>query len=318
MARHCARHSVALMTALANMNLSYADARSAFRSAAAASGARLEQHLHPMKGPDGEDLAIDVAEFGPGDATDVVVVVSATHGVEGYSGSALQLHWLETHSLDRPDSVGLIMIHALNPYGFAWVRRVNEDNVDLNRNFTDWNQAPPANPEYDRIADLIVPTDWSDAEQARTFAALLELANEVGLDRMQTIVSSGQYTNPFGVFYGGTEPVWSHRWLRSWAAQRLTHARHLTIIDLHTGLGEWGHGELLGSETSESPAHKRAVALWGDVRSMFDGNSVSAVLTGDWLAVAHELAPAAEVTSVALEFGTVDPITVLQALRADA
>ena len=163
-----------------------------------------------------------------------------------------------------------------------------------------------------------MPTDWSEAEQARTFVALLDFVNDVGLDRMQTIVSSGQYTNPTGVFYGGTEPVWSHRWLRSWAVQRLTNVRRLTIIDLHTGLGEWGHGELLGSEKSDSAAHLRAAALWGDVRSMFDANSVSAVLTGDWLAVAHELAPTAEVTAAALEFGTVDPIAVLQALRADA
>ena len=29
------------------------------------------------------------------------------------------------------------MIHALNPFGFAHLRRANEDNVDLNRNFVD-------------------------------------------------------------------------------------------------------------------------------------------------------------------------------------
>ena len=28
-----------------------------------------------------------------------------------------------------------VLLHALNPFGFAWRRRVNEDNVDLNRNF---------------------------------------------------------------------------------------------------------------------------------------------------------------------------------------
>ena len=210
------------------------------------------------------------------------------------------------------------MVHALNPFGFAWVRRVNEDNVDLNRNFIDWSQPLPPTPEYDAIADLIVPREWTQAEQDRTFAALLEYVNDVGLDRMQAIVSAGQFTNPTGVFYGGTGPVWSHQWLRSWATARLADVTRLTIIDLHTGLGESGHGELIGSEPSDSADHQRAAQLWGDVRSMFDGDSVSAVITGDWLAVAQQLAPRAAVAAAALEYGTVDPITVLQALRADA
>jgi hypothetical protein len=163
-----------------------------------------------------------------------------------------------------------------------------------------------------------VPTEWSEAEQSRTFNALLEYVNDVGLERMQAIVSSGQFSDPTGVFFGGSGPVWSHRWLRTWASARLSTVDRLTIIDLHTGLGESGHGELIGSEASHTEAHQRARQIWGDVRSMFDGDSVSAVITGDWLAVAHELAPRAEIAAAALEYGTVDPITVLQALRADA
>jgi hypothetical protein len=59
-----------------------------------------------------------------------------------------------------------------------------------------------------------------------------------------------------------------------------------------------------------------------EVRSMVDGESVSANLSGDWLAAADRLLDGIEgrieVTSVALEYGTVDTISVLQALRADA
>ena len=31
--------------------------------------------------------------------------------------------------------VGVLFLHALNPYGYAWRRRNNEENIDLNRNF---------------------------------------------------------------------------------------------------------------------------------------------------------------------------------------
>ncbi len=297
---------------------SYAAARTAFLAAARGAGATLTESAHPLLGPEGEALAVDVAELGPADAADVVLVLSATHGVEGYCGSALQTHWLAHHAGQRSDAVRLVNVHALNPYGMAWVRRVNEDNVDLNRNFVDWSEPPPANPDYDGIAELVVPDGWSAEEQQRTTTELLNLATEWGFPRLQAVISGGQYSNPTGVFYGGTAPVWSHRWLRDWCAGGLASARRVAIIDLHTGLGPWGVGELIASAPKTDPHYVRAAELWGDITSMVDGDSVSAPLAGDWLAVASELAPHAEVTPITIEYGTVDPVTVLQALRADA
>ncbi|MEZ5298259.1 MAG: DUF2817 domain-containing protein [Ilumatobacteraceae bacterium] len=52
--------------------------------------------------------------------------------------------------------------------------------------------------------------------------------------------------------------------------------------------------------------------------SLHDGSSVSAELAGDWLAVAESFAPDTEMTVIGIEYGTVDPVTVLQSLRADA
>ena len=296
----------------------YAEARAAFSSAARAAGARITSHPHPDRGPDGEELATDIASLGPDDAADVVLVVSATHGVEGYCGSALQTQWLRTGTDERPTDTRVVLLHAFNPHGFAWVRRVNEDNVDLNRNFIDWSEAPPANPEYAEIADLVVPEAWTEAEQQRTTLALLAIADERGWDHLQGVVSGGQYTHPTGVFHGGSGPVWSHRLLREVAAAELATAERLRIIDLHTGLGEWGHGELIVHEPVGSGPYERAHAMWGDVRSMTSGESVSAVLQGDWLAAIPDLLPDVEVTAAALEFGTVDIVTVMQALRADA
>jgi predicted deacylase len=247
-----------------------------------------------------------------------VLIVSGTHGVEGFAGSALQRRWLDQRASTMPDDVRVVLVHALNPYGFAWTRRVDERNVDLNRNSLDWSRPPPDNPGYDEIADLLVPPRWDPATRQRTTAALLEHATRVGLDRMQAVVSGGQYAHPTGVFYGGAEPSWSTDWLRAWAPTALADVDELVVIDLHTGLGPFGHGELIGHAATSSSAHRDAVALWGDVRSMVDGQSVSARLSGDWLGTIDELAPTSRTAAVALEFGTVDTVTVLQALRADA
>lgn len=303
---------------LAPLSQSYADARAAFLEAGAGSGARLESFPHPRTGLDGEALFVDVAEVGPADADTAIVVVSGTHGVEGYLGSALQRHHLEIAATERLGGPAIVFVHALNPYGFSWVRRVNEDNVDLNRNFIDWTQPTPRNDDYGELAQALVPPSWSEADQQRTLGLLMAKLEEIGMERAQQVISGGQFEHPTGIFYGGTGPTWSHRWLREFLGRRLTGVSRVAIVDLHTGLGPWGHGELISSEAPGSATLDRQRRWWGAVTSLHDGSSVSAELAGDWLGIADEFSPTTEVTGVAIEYGTVDTLTVLQSLRADA
>ena len=271
-----------------------------------------------MRGLHGEELFVDVAEVGARDADDVVLIFSGTHGVEGYLGSALQRHHLETLDRDRSSGPTLVFVHALNPYGFSWVRRVNEDNVDLNRNFVDWQQPAPTNDDYADLADLLVPSSWTPQEQERTLLGLMGKLEELGMERLQQIIQGGQFEHPTGVFYGGAGPTWSHRWLRDFTSCRLAGVRRAAIIDLHTGLGPWGHGSLLSSNRSGDAVFERQVAWWNDVTALDDNDSVSANVAGDWLLAAPAFSPDTEITGIVIEYGTVDGITVLQSLRADA
>lgn len=306
------------MTTEQRLSPTYADARRDVLAAAAGAGATVTSFPHPATGREGEELAIDVITIGPDDADSVVVIVSGTHGVEGYSGSALQRWWLEERASKLAPGVRVVMIHAFNPVGFSWVRRVNEDNVDLNRNFVDWSQPAPGNDAYGEIADLLVPEEWNDTTQAETMNALLAVAGEVGMVRFQEIISGGQYDHPNGVFHGGSGPVWSHRWAAEHLPEIVGDASRCCIIDLHTGLGPWGYGELISMDPVGSPEHERGTDWWGDIRTMGDEESVSADLVGDWLNAVPAWLPATEITKIAIEYGTVDVITVLQSLRADA
>ena len=298
--------------------LTYAQARDEVVAASERAGAELTAFPHPQRGREGEELAIDVVTVGAEDAESVVAIVSGTHGVEGYAGSALQRWWLDERAGTLPAGVRVVIVHALNPVGFSWVRRVNEDNVDLNRNFVDWSKPLPDDAGYDQIADLLVPTDWSEESQASSTNGLLEVAGTVGMDRFQHMVSSGQYTHPTGLFHGGSGPVWSHRWAAQHLAELTGPAKRLCVIDLHTGLGPWGYGELISVDEVGSAPYERGTAWWGDVRSMSDDESVSADLSGDWLSAVPGWVPDAETTTIAIEYGTVDVISVLQSLRADA
>lgn len=301
------------------LSSSYATARVAFLDAAEQATARVESFVHPGRGLHGEELAVDVAEVGPASNDRVVIVVSGTHGVEGYLGSAVQRHHLAQlaaapHASDQPT---LILVHGLNPFGFSWLRRVNEDNVDLNRNFIDWEN-PPTNESYRDLATALVPAGWTAEDQEQSFAALMAELERVGMPAFQQTVSGGQYDYPDGIFYGGSEPVWSHRWARNFFGRRLDGVAHAAVIDLHTGLGPWGFGELISSAMPNSETYRRQGDWYGEVTAHKGEGSVSAPLLGDWLTAVPGMSPSTEVTAVAIEYGTVDVVTVLQSLRADA
>ncbi len=128
----------------------YFTARNRFRELVGTVGGRLETISIDAKGSKGEDLSIDIAWFGVATPRRVLLHSSGLHGVEGFAGSAIQLQLMNTLPTLSKDSA-LIIVHVLNPYGMAWLRRFNENNVDLNRNFLadeSYNDVPPT---YDSI-----------------------------------------------------------------------------------------------------------------------------------------------------------------------
>ncbi|NIP94329.1 MAG: DUF2817 domain-containing protein [Akkermansiaceae bacterium] len=88
-----------------------------------------------METEGGEDLTIDVGILG-WESDPALVLSSGVHGVEGFPGSALQLAFLDgLYRKPAGSGIRYILIHGINPHGFAHLRRFNEGNVDLNRNF---------------------------------------------------------------------------------------------------------------------------------------------------------------------------------------
>jgi hypothetical protein len=298
---------------------SYGEARDKFLQAARAAGAQLSAYEHPERGPDGGLLATDCAWIGPADAEAVLVLVSGTHGIEGYCGSGAQIDWLRRGEAARlrPGQAALL-VHGINPYGFAWSRRVTHENVDLNRNFVDFSRPLPENPEYATLAAAVKPMDWSEASQTASRKIILDYAKTHGFRAMAQVISGGQYTHPDGVFYGGLSPTWSRRTLEAIMRDLLARATDVGIIDYHTGLGPEGYAEQIIAAHPGSPEHARAQAWHGlAATSHSGGGSVSAAIAGDWLGAVPRLLSHARVTGIALEYGTVDSTKVLDAVRAD-
>jgi hypothetical protein len=281
---------------------SYQEARRKYLAAAPNS----RPYEFSVKGPAGDALFTDAAWIGPQDAKKVLVLVSGTHGVEGYCGSASQLLFLQAgFQKELPPSSAVLFVHALNCYGFAWDRRVTVEGVDLNRNFIDFSKPVPANPRYAELADLVVTREISDEAIRYAESAIQEYQKKNGEQAFLEGVVGGQYTHPGGLFYGGTQPTEARRTLERIVKDYNLESRdEVIIIDYHTGLGPYGYGELQCEEASGVEGYRRAVQIFGSsVTSPLVGTSSSVSIPGSADAYWERLLGNRHVY-IALEYGT--------------
>jgi hypothetical protein len=221
----------------------------------------------------------------------------------------------EWHKAVAQSGVAVVYVHALNPHGFSHVRRVTQENVDLNRNFHDFSKPLPDNTAYKEVQHLLLPDVWPPNE-ANLQATMQYIATH-GMPKLQAAVSQGQHHDPKGLFFGGQAPTWSNQTIRKVLKQHGGTAQKLAWIDLHTGLGPSGIGERIYAGANDAAAIQRARTWWGNITSIYDGTSSSAFLTGlMWMSVQDEC-PQTEYTGIALEYGTLPMNDMLMALRAD-
>jgi len=302
---------------------SYRQARARFLAAAQEAGLDAQSKLHPLKGRDGEDLAMDVVRDGHPDERNLLILSSACHGVEGYCGSGIQLAALRDATWRRHAAAGgvaVLYVHALNPYGFSHIRRTTHENVDLNRNFHDFSRPLPVNEAYREVHQLLLPEQWPPSEDnERLIARYVATRGEAAY---QAAITRGQHEFPEGLFFGGTQPSWSNLALREVLRAHGQRAARIGWIDVHTGLGPSGAGERIYAGRDDPAAVARTRAWWDGggatpVTSIYDGSSSSAFLTGLMWNATYEECPQAEYTGIAMEYGTLPVMQTLQALRGE-
>jgi len=300
---------------------SYQNARRLYQRSAADTDAYIESHVIPgQRGLEGEELATDVVRLGPQNARRLLVLTSGTHGVEGFCGSAAQvalLHDRPLHALLDKLNVAILVVHAINPYGFSHLSRTNEDNVDLNRNSIDFSKPLPVNPAYDDLHALLVPPEWPPSrENAAAIAKYIEKRGEHAYQQALTI---GQYRHADGMFFGGARTVWSTHLLQALLERFGAACDSIGWIDFHTGLGPYGHGEKICVGQLGAQELQRARAWWGaDVTSPVDRTSVAANVAGPVLDTLRRTCTHARTTAIAIEYGTVPLVDMLHRLRADS
>lgn len=295
----------------------YVSARAQFREKVKAAGGRLEPLELGAKGPNGESLTIDIAWFGPEKPRRVFVHSSGLHGVEAFAGSAIQLQWLKQGIPPIPEGTAIVLVHVVNPYGMAWLRRFNENNVDLSRNFLAPDEKFAGAPEtYRKLNGFLNPTTPPSRDLFYLRAAWPLVRYRMA--ELRQAIAGGQYANPKGLFFGGQRLEEGPTKLQGYMADHLAGVERIVAIDIHTGLGRFAEDCLLMDAAPERvDVNHRMRAVFGERVQLLDSYGVAYEVRGAIYNMYYRVSPTTQVYFAAQEFGTYNPARIVKALRAE-
>ena len=269
---------------------------------------------HPIDESDG--LYIDSFYLPSRDTqTNLVVLTTGVHGIEGYIGAAmLDVFFGEIYpTLDHSDT-GVLVVANVNPYGMKHLRRYNENNVDLNRNFIlDWDTFDRAsNQEYPKVDTFLGPTGkignalW---HEAGFYLSLAKTAVTEGADTISDALLTGQYEYPQGVYYGGDGDESSTVYLKDVFARCLDSAyENILHIDIHSGYGP-RYNMVIFNSVFETMTEAESVAAFGYGNIIAHDSESFYATTGDttdfFYRLAQQKGTDTALFSTCFEFGTI-------------
>jgi predicted deacylase len=281
----------------------------------------------PVASSTDADLTIDTCTIpaqGPpqGQGRKLLVISSGVHGIEGFVGSAMQELFVREllPNLDL-SNMTVLLIHAVNPWGYRYKRRVSEDNVDLNRNFdTTTDLFATENEGYDELYDFLNPkgpVNLSSLGNIFSPAKMLLLVAQYGKSTLRQAILQGQYKHADGLYFGGKAFEPQRTDLEALLLQRAAGHDAVFVVDLHTGYGERGKLHLFGS-TPESQKIKDAMAVIFDGFDVDTGEDSDDFYTvyGDFSVYVSKLLSEKTCVPMTFEYGTLDSQTTLGSMRS--
>lgn len=266
---------------------------------------------HPLSGPLGEKLYTSAVLIGPHDADHHLLIISGTHGIEGYAGSGIMTGAISEGVFDAlPSNMAVMLIHLINPWGCAWGHRHTENNADL---FRDALYYKPSlycdDSQFDeRYKVALTPASWQGTGKAKSDALLKALISEQGLDQVIRVARMGQHKYPDTQCYNGDGNGWSTQLYRQLSERYLNQAKQIFCLDIHTGFGEYGKGLFIpyyGNSEKHLRKLRRLEAIVGKdhiYQAGFDP-SIPPHPRAPWETI-EDFMPEVEMTCTGLEFGT--------------
>ena len=249
------------------------------------------------------------------DTTNLIVLTTGVHGMEGYIGSVmLDVFFEEIYPDINTDNTGILIVANVNPYGMKYMRRYNENNVDLNRNFIlDWdNFDKSSNKDYPEVKEFLQPEGKIGNALWHEAGFYLQLAKEAltkGADKVSDALLTGQYEYPEGVYYGGNGDEKSTAYLKNVFNDCLDGKyKNIVHIDIHSGYGPRYNMVIFNSVYEKMTEAETKKAFGYDYVISHDSESFYAT-TGDTTDYFYRLAESKntekELFSTCFEFGTI-------------
>ena len=279
-----------------------------------ADGITAELYSHAID--EADDLYIDTVYLPSlSEQTNLIVLTTGVHGMEGYIGSVmLDVFFEEIYPGLNIENTGILVVANVNPYGMKYLRRYNENNVDLNRNFIlDWDSFDLAsNKEYPKVESFLGPTGkignalW---HEVGFYASLAKEALTTGADTVSDALLTGQYEYPQGVYYGGNGDEASTAYLKEVFRSCLDGTyENIIHIDIHSGYGPRYNMVIFNSVYETMNEAETKAAFGYDYVLSYDSDGFYAT-TGDttdfFYRLAEHMGSEAALFSTCFEFGTI-------------
>lgn len=250
-----------------------------------------------------------------GEKTNLIVLTTGVHGIEGYIGSVmLDVFFEEIYPTLNTENTGILIVANVNPYGMKNYRRYNENNVDLNRNFIeDWESFDlSSNKEYPKVDNFLQPTGKMGNAFWHEVGFYLSLAKEAvftGADTISDALLTGQYEYPEGVYYGGNGDEASTVYLKGVFADCLDgEYENIVHIDIHSGYGP-RYNMVIFNSVQDMTTEAEAIEMYGYDYIIAQDSEEFYVTYGDTTDYFYRLARSKgtdkELYSTCFEFGTI-------------
>jgi hypothetical protein len=255
-----------------------------------------------------------------------LIITTGEHGVEGYVGSAMLQRFVELF-LPRlnPKTTGMLLVHAIDPWGMKHMRRTNAANVDLNRNFLYDSKAISTafNPEYAQLESFFEPGGSVGnlfLETVKYLSGLVHQRLRIGHKLLWQAARLGQYSHPQGLHFGGDSIQEETAVMMGLYREAFQVCDHIVHLDMHTGWGPRYQMTLINSaldprssaECVQAYNYPQVAAATADEFYALQGDMIDYVYT-----LRDIEYPGTRLYSTSFEFGTFgnSPISDLRDLR---
>ncbi len=265
-----------------------------------------------------DGLTIDFATSETKKKDKLIILMSGTHGVEGYIGSATQLWFIEKILPKIKSKTSIGFVHCLNPFGMQHNKRYNENNVDLNRNCIDnlknIKLIDPKSTLIIKEAQKLLTPKRPRVNEIFEWVAYYFLVKKIilrnGLKNTIKAVSFGQNLFPKSVCYCGKEKQKSIIILEDFIKKITKDYNKVIFIDIHTGTAKKYNTKLFTKNKKESKEYNFIKKI-KRIKNAFDTKRKGTNYIGGVENILFKNSKAKENIDLILEYGTIYRFSIL-------